>query len=429
MANNTFGLAPTVNKQATGNIPNSSPNSSNGNSGNISVGRVVDIILDESNPEKFKQNGEWDSIGLVFYTNIKGGGEGKAKPLFPNIKLYPLVNELIYIINLPNPEAQFINLPLNGESNITNQSYYFPPINVWNGVHHNALPLLTENSQAILQDYTSSVAGLSRQVSDGATGINLNATSSAPTFQERIDIQPLLPYAGDHIIEGRWGQSIRFGSTVTGSFTKNEWSAPGIGTEGDPIILIRNGAWDNGKDSWINTLENINQDSSSIYLTSTQQLPISASSINDYYSYTSSISLSPTKPNLYSGSQVIINSDRLFFNSKKDHILLSSFKTINLNSQEGLYFDTLGNTVFQSDKIYLGSLANEPLLKGNSTTALLNKIIQYIQALNTAFTTITVETPSGPGTISALTSFAQTNKITVNQLNTDNIRSTQNFTI
>ena len=100
MAYNTFGLAPTTNKQATGNIPNSSPTTTNGGGGNINVGRVIDIILDESNPEKFKQNGEWDSIGLVFYTGIKGGNEGNAKPLFPNIKLYPLINELIYIINL-----------------------------------------------------------------------------------------------------------------------------------------------------------------------------------------------------------------------------------------------------------------------------------------------------------------------------------------
>lgn len=428
MAYTTFGMAPTVNRQQTANIPNITPGQSQVSGGNISVGRVVDIILDNSNPEKFKQYGEWDSIGLVFYSGIKGGTTGKAKPLFPNIKLYPLINELIYLITLPNPESQLANIPEDQKSIIANQVYYFPPINVWNGVHHNAVPLIPDNlNDIILTDYSSSSAGLSRQVSDGSTEIPLNASGSIQTFQERINVQPLLPYAGDHILEGRWGQSIRFGSTVTGSFIKNEWSAPNIGLEGDPIILLRNGAWDNKKPSWENTLENINQDSSSIYLTSTQQLPISASSINNYTSYQSSGT--PIQPNLYSGSQVIINSGRLFFNSREDHILLSSKKTINLNSQEGLYFDTVGNTVFQSDKIYLGSLASQPLLKGDITEALLNQIIGYIKALNAALKSPVVVTPQGPGSIPSFTTFAIANDFIISNLNTNGIKSTQNFTI
>jgi len=191
---------------------------------------------------------------------------------------------------------------------------------------------------------------------------------------------------------------------------------------------MRNGAWNNEKPSWENTLENINQDSSSIYLTSTQQLPISASSTNDYASYyENSFPSTPTKPNLYSGSQVIINSGRLFFNSKEDHILLSSKKTINLNSKEGLFFDTIGNTVFQSDKIYLGAKADQPLLKGNITEALLNSIISYIQALNVALGA--AANVGGP--VASLQAFAGSpDTVTkLKELNTKGIKSTQNFTI
>jgi hypothetical protein len=234
-------------------------NKSSGGGGDIIVGRVIDIILDDSNPEKFKQYGEWDSIGLVFYQDIQGGLTGTAKPIFPNIKQYPLVNEIIYILNLPNPEAQLIDIPLDSKSNITNQPYYFPPVNIWNSTHHNAIPLIKASDSKIQNDYSSSQAGLVRQVSDGSTSINLNPENSAQTFQERINIQPLLPYAGDVIYEGRWGQSIRFGSTVTGSFISNEWSAKGVGIEGDPITLLRNGAWNNKSASWVNTLENIKE--------------------------------------------------------------------------------------------------------------------------------------------------------------------------
>lgn len=424
MTTTVFGLFPSTERNMSYSTFNGG-NKNSGGGGDIIVGRVIDIILDDSNPEKFKQYGEWDSIGLVFYQNIQGGPTGTAKPIFPNIKQYPLVNEIIYILNLPNPEAQLIDNPLDSKSNITNQPYYFPPVNIWNSTHHNAIPLIKVSDSKIQNDYSSSQAGLVRQVSDGSTSINLNPTNSAQTFQERINIQPLLPYAGDVIYEGRWGQSIRFSSTVTGSFISNEWSTKGIGIEGDPITLLRNGAWNNKLASWVNTLENINQDSSSIYLTSTQQIPLSASSINDYYSYKSSVA--PTQPNLYSGSQVIINSGRLVFNSREDHILLSSKKSINLNSQEGLFFDTIGNTIFQSDKIYFGTDATEPLLKGGITEALLNNMLNYIQQLNTALQTAT--TAPGGGPVANLNAFAIATKLSVDTLSTNNIKSTQNFTI
>ena len=424
MTTTVFGLLPSTERNMSYST-NVGGGKSSGGGGDIIVGRVIDIILDDSDPEKFKQYGEWDSIGLVFYQDIQGGSTGTAKPIFPNIKQYPLVNEIIYILNLPNPEAQLIDDPLDSKSNITNQPYYFPPVNIWNSTHHNAIPLIKVSGSRIQNDYSSSQAGLVRQVSDGSTSINLNSKNSAQTFQERINIQPLLPYAGDVIYEGRWGQSIRFGSTVTGSFIPNEWSAKSIGIEGDPITLLRNGAWNNKLESWVNTLENINQDSSSVYLTSTQQIPLSASSINKYFSYSSSIA--PTQPNLYSGSQVIINSSRLIFNSKEDHILFSYKKTINLNSQEGLYFDTIGNTVFQSDKIFLGTIATEPLLKGNITEALLNKMLNYIQQLNIALQSAT--TAPGGGPVVNLQAFASSPANTVNELSTNNIKSTQNFTI
>ena len=89
---------------------------------------------------------------------------------------------LIYIINLPNPESQLINLSLEEGSIITNQSYYFPPINVWNGVHHNAVPLINDNRKEVINDYTSSQAGLSRQVKDDSTSIPLNPIDSKIFF-------------------------------------------------------------------------------------------------------------------------------------------------------------------------------------------------------------------------------------------------------
>ena len=41
-------------------------------------------------------------------------------------------------------------------------------------------------------------------------------------------------------------------------------------------------------------------------------------------------------PNQYKGNQVILNAGRLLLNSKSDHLLLSSNKSINLNAQESV---------------------------------------------------------------------------------------------
>ena len=91
----------------------------------------------------------------------------------------------------------------------------------------------------------------------------------------KINIKPLLPYEGDYILEGRFGNSIRFGATARSEVIpisqSNNWSTGTKGEIGDPITIIRNGqsvTLDN--QGWVHTLENINTDPSSIYLTSNQ---------------------------------------------------------------------------------------------------------------------------------------------------------------
>jgi hypothetical protein len=42
--------------------------------------------------------------------------------------------------------------------------------------------------------------------------------------ENTINIHPLLPYEGDMLYEGRFGNSIRFGSTVKNSSIPNPWS-------------------------------------------------------------------------------------------------------------------------------------------------------------------------------------------------------------
>lgn len=317
--------------------------------------RVKDIILDDSHP-KFKEYGEWNGVGTIFFDLVDFPfGEqvvNTARPLYSNNKFYPLINELVSLVFLSSTETQ-------SNTNVT-EAYYFPPINVWNSQHHNALPdptlELSENTQ---QDYQNAEGGGSqdiRRVYDNSTDIELGKG-----FTEQINTHPLLVFAGDNLIEGRWGNSLRLGSIIEGE-------------NNHPITIIRNGQPINtSNEGWVPIKENINEDISSIYLNETQSLDLEAASIS-YNSYPSA----PEGITEYTQNQIILNSGRLVFNAKSSDILLTSNKSINLNTPTTVNIDTK-ETYIASDKIFLGDKqATEPVLKGDVTVAQLNLLIDTL---------------------------------------------------
>tara|TARA_R110002167_G_scaffold313013_1_gene518723 strand:+ start:39 stop:1685 length:1647 start_codon:yes stop_codon:yes gene_type:complete len=225
----------------------------------ISV-RVIDIILNE-NHNKFNEFGNYDSIGTIFYTKIEDDTPlesekyaSSAKPLFSFIKSYPLINEIVLIVSAN--DKKIYNTP----NSITN--YYLPNINVWNSPHHNALPTVKGLKETTtVRNYENTQNGIVKSPTDPPQ------IPLGNYFNEQLNIKSLLPYEGDNIIEGRFGNSIRFGSTTT---PLNPWSI--TGSIGDPITIIRNGQDKSLTTGWIPTIEDINNDNSSLYMTSTQQL-------------------------------------------------------------------------------------------------------------------------------------------------------------
>tara|TARA_R110001592_G_scaffold119991_2_gene323743 strand:- start:3278 stop:4531 length:1254 start_codon:yes stop_codon:yes gene_type:complete len=228
--------------------------------------RVLDIILDINHPLA-EENGGYDAIGTIFYSLLEETNQNKSSltankafPLFSHLKYFPLINEIVLIVETSDKDIYTIEK--------TPRSYYLPQINMWGHPHHNALPT-SRNQQSSANDYEQSLgAGLVRKVEDGGTDIDLGVY-----FQEQLNIKPLLPYEGDMILEGRFGNSIRFGSTnISDSITNvNGWS--NSGETGDPITIIRNGQSSNEDEKgWLPTTEKVNEDASSIYLCSNQQL-------------------------------------------------------------------------------------------------------------------------------------------------------------
>ncbi len=204
--------------------------------------RVQDIILDEKHP---RYNGE-SSVGSILYTpvNLPSPPIGalnsalSAKPYYINDSFYPVANEIVVVVQGPsstyNKDKSF-------------ESYYLPPIAIQKGPSSNALP-----DQRLLS---------SKEFYEGQY------------FKEQINIRPLRPYEGDYTLEGRFGNSLRFGSTIDNESTNhpNPWSNEG--ELGNPITILRNGQYhDILKDSIDNIIEDINLDDSSIYLCSSQQI-------------------------------------------------------------------------------------------------------------------------------------------------------------
>jgi hypothetical protein len=310
----------------------------------------------------------------------------------------------------------FLQLDLNTVTSNT-INYYLPPVSLWNHPHHNAYPTDPNTLPPSQQkDYIQTQTGNVRRITDQSTEIFLGKT-----FKERSNIHPLLPFEGDIIYEGRWGNSIRIGSTVPN--TLNNWST--TGSSGDPIFIIRNGQGKQSEEGWIPTIEDINNDDSSIYATSTQKIPLKASSTN-YFSYKNN---APQTPDQYTGKQIIVNSGRLVFNTTQDHLLLSSAKTINLNAVEGVNIDSQ-TVVVQSGNIYLGSKnATEPLLLGNQTVTLLNQLISNLSAFAQICSTL-VSTPPGtpiaPLNVAAVQLVGSLNAV---QANLNNLKSKYNYTV
>jgi hypothetical protein len=341
--------------------------------------RVRDIILDSSHP-RFDEYGGWNGIGTIFIEPTIAPVLSDEVPLiaafpaFPNIKQYPLINEIVPVLYL-------------ADSNVTEKTsalspYYLPPINLWNSQTHNAAPSTSELPPEQSQDYQETEAGSVRRITDSSSEIFLGNT-----FDEKTNIHPLLPYEGDILYEGRWGNSIRFGSTVGNSVIPNDWSSGASYENGDPIIIIRNGQANYTSDPWVPEVENVNDDKSSIYLTSNQQLPIFPASVNN-----SSFSKStpPTNVGQYEGNQIILNSGRLVFNAKSDSILALANKSIQLSCNETLGIDAKQISL-TANKVYLGSSEGieeskiQSVVLGENLNFVLGDIAVFLQTLNIAF--------------------------------------------
>lgn len=301
----------------------------------ICIAEVIDITQQPANTYKYDDSAETNNTSQLFTITARIDGQVHqpiihAKPIDANIKKIPLLGELILVCkqrsNVPSSMSE------QGKYN-TQQWYYLSTINLNSSTNHNSVP------------------GYVQVKSDSET-----SDIKGKTFKESV-VSPLQPYEGDMLLEGRSGNSIRFTNTLDSQantiYTIPQSELFSGDNAGSPIITISNGRVNKPNKQFVT--EHINDDNSSIWLTSDQRVDKLQLNIKNMIG---------AAPNFYNKSQIIGKADRIVLSAKQDDIILDALKGIEINAP----------------KIVLGSLPNkEGMLHSTAVKKLLTKIIRTIR--------------------------------------------------
>jgi len=306
--------------------------------------RVVDIILDDAH-EDWSNFGEIESLGAIRFRVIgqqQDESDPKlldiAYPINSNFKNYPLLNEIVIITSAPSIEK---------DDSIINHTrfFYTTVVSIWNSPHHNAFPDIYQNP--------------------GEPDLGYN-------FEDKANVSPIQPAQGDVIVEGRQGQSLRFtGTDYEKKFVETN--------EQKPITIISNGKA--SADTATPVVENIDDDPASIYLVEDHTVLLTQA--NDKRDAWDS---EPDTADSYQGSQVLINSGRLFFNAKEESILFSATEAVAGNATT-ISFDGIDYVALDAIKVYLGTEAfgeREPVLLGATTQDWMRQLLSELERLGKA---------------------------------------------
>jgi len=340
----------------------------------LELAEVIEVWVDEEDlpPIKTGQNiGEpdWSKYGWIkarlFYSSASESDYCIMKPMDTNIKDYPYPGEAVIA-------AQYV---LGGDKNY----YYGQKINFYNSVTTNSYPGFSK----LLTHFTKDT-------------VPENYKENLPPLADPV-IRQLNVEEGDIAFNGRFGQSIRFGSNIKNVIKDDKTVDVNTGKEKSPNVIIRAGQGEVPTIKHKPVKEDINLDGASIWMTTNQIVPLGKTllgAIDPNFKHTSRVrGLEPKRDDkvVFDGNQIILNSDRLVFNSKKSDTFLYSTRDINLVSKNRIVLEG-------HDKVYLGTAPEqgkttgfpsgdvpqiEPVLKGDQTMDLVDKLIDYLIEFST----------------------------------------------
>lgn len=349
---------------------------------------VVDVILDQFHPQYSKDGYNVGMIKIRLFTQDHSRDDELLSWAFPmdsTIQEMPLIGELVMV------------------NKVLGNFFYSRKLYIAHRLQENAMI----NLNKVISNRPAQVKN---NIPSGEKEITLDKHEFGKYFKPDSRVRPLKHFEGDVIIQGRMGNSVRFGSS------QMEPGNKGLA----PNIILRTGqAKDVEKEACTSDklfgliLEDPDKDVSSIWMTSDQVIPFEQITKNAGSNFRSLV----RHPQKYDGGSILINSDRVMLDAKKTHIMLFANEEIYLNSYKntsidtdssiiltanidvGLYASrtiehvadvdlrvTTGNDIFLlsmektsllSSKIFVGSVDNdeEPMVGGASLSKWLARLI------------------------------------------------------
>ena len=230
--------------------------------------------------------------------------------------------------------------------NYFGELFYSQKINLLNKVDTNILPGLSKVQKPFLKEsYKDNLPNIANS-----------------------NIRQLNAEEGDITFNGRFGQSIRFGSNVK-EIKTDDSTVPNTGKLNSPNIIIRAGQGVIESIPKKPVKEDINLDGSSIWMTTDQKVDIKLDNSHSTFIW------ADKGPEGFGGNRVTINSDGLIFNSKKNNILMSSMGFIGFTANTEIGLEVPNDT----GRVYLGDgMADQPVLGGDQTMELFGLLIDYL---------------------------------------------------
>ena len=294
------------------------------------IGEV--IPLPETNktykPDDLSKQNKLFCISVLIYETSTETVLSDVQPISSNIKQIPLIGESVLVVKGYDNSTT--------RTNRTPQWYYFPSIGTISNTNHNyqSIPV---NSLTFIED------------------ANFLKT----------EIIPKQPFRGDFLIEGRWGNSIRLGSSV--KTNEDEYTVASTwnsNKDGDPIIILTNTRSKplTGKPIETYSIENVESDDASLYLTSTQNVKRLKFGTKEKPN-----SLKTMLPNEseFKQSQFIGVADRIVLSAKTDLAVI--------NSPRGIILNTTGEVKIGNDS------ATSNLVHGDILYKILQQILNQLR--------------------------------------------------
>jgi hypothetical protein len=205
-------------------------------------------------------------------------------------------------------------------------------------------------------------------------------------FSENPNVRMVRPNEGDLIINGRFGNTVRFGSSL---FSNPTTSAP------QPNLLLSVGQSPNKVTSidlnndgtqeqvasgpYGLTYEDINKDKSSIWMVVDEEIVLNPAT-KGYDAHLRGAETSDSTK--YTGAQIFVNSDRVILNSKVNELSLFSKKEINLSAVESVTVSSAKSVLISADSDIKLTTPRDIIFNGRSLSLNIGRDISLTSSGN-----------------------------------------------